>query len=1200
MNRSRLWAVCRLDLAHALRRPLFWIWALIVFFCAFGLSNGGVQIEAGDSSTGGKQAFVTSAFSYALELSLIGALFYTFFVAFAAGMELIRDREQRIEPLLHATPLTAGEYVWGRFLAAALASLGMLAVQVALGAFFKHVITAESDPDLVGAFSPLAVLQPALLFSVPLIVFTAGASFWIGERTRNSILVVLFPLVLLLASIFFFWTWTPAWLDPQVNRALMFVDPTGFRWLQQTWLEVDRGADFYNTALIGFDAPFYASRALMVMLGLVGVRSARRHLERTLRGKRVRERDVSRALAGGSGLGPTPAPQRIPLAELRMRTKRRLAPSSFLELLKIELRFLMGHPGVWLFLPLLVLNATFDAIYAVGAFDTPLLLTPGRTAVGSLNELTFTLCLLLMFFTVESLRRERTTGVGAIAFAAPVSTRVIILAKLVATSMLAIACVLPVLATCVVLIVVEETVTLDLQPYLVVYGLLLLPTALFWNALTAAVYAATRNRFATYAIAIGLMIWAGVEFALGDMSWTWNWSLVGALRWTDMGLFEMDRSALLMNRGMVLGAALFLVALTVRIFPRRGFDSTRVVLRLRPLPLLRTALVLLPWAALPIGLGIALQKEVNAGPGGVRAERWAKDYWRRNVRTWLDAPEPDLVGAEVELDLEPARRWLHSRGTLSLANVHSTPLPSVALTGAPHWEEVTWTLDGEGFEPDNRSGLYVFELPEPLPPGGRCDVGFDFQGVLLDGFSKNGEGSPEFILESGVVLTSFRPTFVPVVGFEESTGVDEDNSYDAREYPGDHYEGETPALFGPNAPHPVRVTVTAPEDYTMNSVGVLMSESVEDGRRTVTWESDEPVRFFNVVGGRWDVRRGERTAVFHHPEHAYNVDEMIAALDGALEHYSEWFHPFPWQELKLSEFPAYAGYAQGFPTNITFSESIGFLTQDNESSHTAFFVTAHEAAHQWWGNLVTPGEGPGGNLLSEGTAHFSTILLLEAVKGEHARQEFCRSIENEYNDERVVDSEREMVHVDGSRDGDQTVTYEKMGWVTWMLMQHMGRDNMLAGLRSFFDRYVTERDHPVLEDFTAHMRPFAPEPDAFDAFIDQWFHRVVLPEYVLEDVRTEPREGGGADVVFTVRNTGDATMPVEVAATRGARFPDAENEGDDEADAEPYEEARASVTLAADESAELRIACDFEPQLLLVDPDVLVLQRGRERALHRF
>ena len=67
MKLSRLWTVCRLDLLHYRRRPLFWFWAVIVFLCAMLLASGGMRISAGDSTTGGLQAHITSAFSVGFE-----------------------------------------------------------------------------------------------------------------------------------------------------------------------------------------------------------------------------------------------------------------------------------------------------------------------------------------------------------------------------------------------------------------------------------------------------------------------------------------------------------------------------------------------------------------------------------------------------------------------------------------------------------------------------------------------------------------------------------------------------------------------------------------------------------------------------------------------------------------------------------------------------------------------------------------------------------------------------------------------------------------------------------------------------------------------------------------------------------------------------------------------------------------------------
>jgi aminopeptidase N len=373
-------------------------------------------------------------------------------------------------------------------------------------------------------------------------------------------------------------------------------------------------------------------------------------------------------------------------------------------------------------------------------------------------------------------------------------------------------------------------------------------------------------------------------------------------------------------------------------------------------------------------------------------------------------------------------------------------------------------------------------------------------------------------------------------------------------------------------------------------VGTRVSDTVKDGLRTSVWESDHPVRFFNVVGGRWKEKRGTGTVIYYHPEHGYNIGEMSAALDASRRWYSEWFHPFPWRELKLSEFPNLAGYAQGFPTNITFSEGIGFLTESDVKTDAVFLVTAHETAHQWWGNLLTPGKGPGGNILSEGTSHFSTLLLLEQVKGVRARMEAAKRIEENYGERRRADAERPLVWIDGTREGDNTVTYDKGGWVFWMLLQHMERDRALAGIRQFMHDWAGKPDHPVLQDFLATMRPFAPDPAAFDAFAKQWFHEVVLPEYELTGARKE-KSGKQWKVTVQVKNAGTGRMPVAVAAVRGERF------GDDGKVKKDYRDSRATVTLGAGESRTITILCPFDPERLVVDPDVQVLQIRRNGAV---
>jgi hypothetical protein len=567
------------------------------------------------------------------------------------------------------------------------------------------------------------------------------------------------------------------------------------------------------------------------------------------------------------------------------------------------------------------------------------------------------------------------------------------------------------------------------------------------------------------------------------------------------------------------------------------------------------------------------------------------DYWKQNLATWKDAPQPEIVDVVLDLKLDPEKSWLKSHGTFRLSNPHEYPLKRFALTGSPSWTEVSWTLDGAEFKPENRTCLYAFSLPAPIAPGGSVVVGFTFESRLPQGINKNGGGMGEFVLPAGVVLTSFSPSFVPIVGYDETVGIEEDkNEYEPRVYPDDFFVGRTEAAFGSGSAFTARVTISGPAAYRYNSVGILEKDEVKDGVRTVVWSTDRKVRFFNVVAGRWAVKQGNGTAIYYHPSHTYNVDDMAAALEGARTYYDRWFQPFPWKELKLSQFPGLATYAQGFPTNITFSEAIGFLTREEKTGNAAFAITAHEAAHQWWGNMVLPGKGPGGNLISEGMSHFSTILLIDQVKGLSPRIEFCKRIEERYGEFRQVDSEKAMVKIDGSKPGDTTVTYDKMGWVMWMLLQQMGRDEILRGLHDFQTAYGENPDHPVLQDLVSFLRPYAKDPDAYDAFVKQWFFEVAVPEYAIEGA-AKKQDGTTWTATATVTNKGTGTMPLIVAATKRARFNDSgtPNEG--------YEDARETITLGKGESKTVTIRSNFEPESIVVDPDAQVLQLKRKNAV---
>jgi len=1152
-----------------------------------------MRIQSGDATVGGTKAYITSEFAVAMQLTVLTTLLSGFFVAVAAGMTIIQDQEWRLGELLHTTSLRPREYTWAKFVAVLGQCALVVAIQLAAMVFFYHVLPNAESQELHGPLHVLNYMRPALLFALPTLVFMAGVSYLIGEWSRRPLLVFVFPVVLFLCEIFFLWEWSPSWLNPRLNDFLGWIDPAGFRWLNETWLKVDRGVQFYNNAAIPPDRPFLLSRLIFVVLGLGAAAVCQLHFAAKLRGTSVRQARRHAAAAQQVDLISSSDVEHAPLASLGMTTTRPGLWAGAWQVARVELAELRSSPGLYLFVPLLLLQTVGTALIEVGFLDTPLLITSGTFAVRAMGSLSACLCLLLLFYTVESLERERSTRLAAIAHATPIRTESLLIGKSIALLAVSLAVVLAVVIAGIITILIQHKVGLEIRPFLLVWGLLLAPTVLLWTTFVMAAHTITQNRYTTYALGLAVLIFTGYRLATGKINWVGNWPLWSAVHWSDISILELDRKALVLSRLFAVTMAVFFLVLTLRTFRRREWDATRVVHRLRPVALLKVSWPLALWGALPLFLGSWLALEVAWGNEGGAAKKKEKDYWRKNLATYRDAKVPDIKHVDLQLDLFPERRRYHAKGIYDLVDNNEQPLREILLSAAPHWEKLTWTMDGKPCSPENRAGLYVFAPPVPWGKDQVVRIGFEHEGSYPAGISKKEARSMEFIVPSAVVLTSFYGSIVPVLGFSDEVGIDDDNRQDSREFRDDFYKGQTDSFVGSRAPFTTRIQITGPADFTINSVGTKSQDTIKDGRRTVVWESDHPVNFFNVIAGRWNVKRGKGTAVYYDTAHPYNVDEMLEALDAARRQFSEWFYPFPWSELKLSEFPNLATYAQGFPTDITFSEGVGFLTQSSPEIHAAFEITAHEAAHQWWGNILVPGRGPGGNILVEGTAHFSTILLVEETKGENARIDFCKRIEASYGKSRQADSERPLVKIDGHRPGDTTATYDKGGWVFWMLLNQMGRERALEGIQSFIKAYHGNPDHPVLQDFLAAMRPFANDPAVFDAFTHQWFFEVVVPEYRLYEP-TKAKSGESWKTAVRIENVGTGLMPVEVAATRGERF------AKDGSPAADYRDSRTTITLGAGESREIVIESPFDPERIVVDPDAKVLQLQRKNAVSKF
>jgi len=1213
---ARILAFLRLDLAGAWKRPMPIFMLAILGFLTIGLLAGGVQISSGSTDVGGDKLAINGAFNLAFFNCIILAIVLPFFAAIACGMPLLTDADRKISRLLLATPLSHGEYALARFLGAA-AVLGA----VLLGWLVLQILVFELWPldptrSIRIAFSLGNYVLPLVLFGLPLLVFTGGISMWTGVRTRQPVLVFALPVVIFLGGAFFLWDFNPEWLPRWADRLMQAVDPAGVRWFQRTFVSEKRSVAFYNAATVAPDVLFLASRLAITALGLLGVWAAGRRLRSEERRDR-RVGDPAELLAASratTAVLPAAVAARGALPPATVSPPGLLATTWMV--LRRETAALLRSPGVWLFGPLIILQTWGSTAFLPGTLDTELLLTGGIAAARMFVVVSVFLALLTLFYTVESLFREQRVGFDGIARATPVPTAGWLAGKALANATMGLVIVGGAALTILGTLLWQRFTTgiavpLDLPAMLLILGPLLVPTLVVWTAFVAFLAALVPNRFAVYGLAILALVLTGMANNFGWLNWLTHWYLGGrALSWSELDRLGAMWPAIVANRLVMLALGATLIALSLAIWPRRTPDLRATFDRFRPAALWRQARVPLLVSLPLLALGIWTGRMVRAGYEGKPARDAAKAYWRRNSLTWENTPSPALDRVDAEVKLFPERRGIEVRGTYVLRNPHRGPMAEIPLSVGDHLTTRDWTVDGHPADAtkrdppppsvENRSGLHVVRPPKPLATGETVTVGFTLEGAFPKGWSRISSGMSEFVLPSGVVLTSFSPSFLPVPGFVDGIGVNDKNRRDAKEYPLDHWKQRVDPGFGPAWSTTVRLAIEGPEGWVINGCGVEESrESLGGGRQRVVWNTEHPVRFFNIVGGPMKAEQGRRATIYYDPRTPHNVPTMVRALDAARDRYSAWFAEYPWTLLRVTEFPGLAGYAQGFPGNISFSEQIGYLAKPVEKEapadggdtlDAAFYIVAHEAGHQWWGNIVTPGKGPGGNIVSEGLAEFSACMLLHHELAPSQARVLRRRWEKQYVEGRQPDNERPINRIDGSRPGDQVVTYQRAGWAFWMLRNLMGEEAMLAGLRGFVEKWrdgvetPDGLDFPLIEDLLESLRPHAPDAAAFDDFVGRWITGRDLPDLEVRDAQVE-KTAEGYRVTGQLANIGTGRAEVRVRV-----------EGKKPDDKEAKRPASdAVVAVAADALGAFDIATDFAPERIVVDPDVDLLFAGRKR-----
>ena len=283
---------------------------------------------------------------------------------------------------------------------------------------------------------------------------------------------------------------------------------------------------------------------------------------------------------------------------------------------------------------------------------------------------------------------------------------------------------------------------------------------------------------------------------------------------------------------------------------------------------------------------------------------------------------------------------------------------------------------------------------------------------------------------------------------------------------------------------------------------------------------DSPILdFFAFQSARYAVKRDKwndvNLEIYYQPGHEYNLDRMMAATKASLDYYSRNFGPYQHKQFRIIEFPRYATFAQSFPNTIPYSESIGFIARLDKDTNIdyPFYVTAHEAAHQWWAHQVIGGDVQGSTLLSETLAQYSALMVMKQKYGEAKMQKFLAYELDRYLIGRGAEQKKELPL--GRVENQDYIHYRKGSLVMYALADYIGEENVNRALHNLVAKYAFKG--PPYPNATALIDELrAVTPPKYQYVIDDWFETITLYDNRAVKAVAKPLQDGRYEVTLDV------------------------------------------------------------------------------------
>jgi len=1084
-----MWKFIRFELNYWLRSPMLWIFLMInTLLVLAATSTDNIQIGSGIGNVHKNAPFVIQNFYGAM--SLFSLLMITAFMNATAN----RDFDHGMYQFIFSSPVKKRNYFFGKFIGACLVAVIPL-FGVSLGSLLSSVLAPAfgwSEASRYGDFIWSGHLLGILTFAIPNVIIIGVLVYSLAIIFRSNIISFIGSmLILVVYSISSGFT-----SDIQKEWLASILDPFGFHPMEimSKYMTVDEK----NLFAVPLEGPLLINRLVwlvVLMLVLFIVYSRFSFNAKKEKSKKISENKTADIQVVANETIFIPAKANV------------FSFGTLLSLTIFETKSIIRNP-------------TFIIIVAIGIINLIASITSFTQHYGSnqypvtydvINAIQGAFYIFLVgfitFYTGVVVWKERDAKLNEIQDASPVKSALLFLSKLLSI----VICTAIILLFTIVIGVIAQTMygftDYKIDVYLKNLMLINLPFFAYMIVISLLFHYLINNRYIAYFafvvfFILNNFIWSALEINTFMLQFGKSESVI----YSDMnGFGPFVSSKIWFTAYWVLFC--FILCFIIDAFFIRG-KELQFMSRIRnagkrlaenKIGLVFTIIIFAACAGFVYYNTLVLNTFESS-----EEEENIQVAYEKTYKKYENLIQPRFCNFDYNIDINPEKRNLKADIVAWAKNISNQPIGELHFTMPSTSDSVSLEIPNTKVKlRDNRLFYRIYTLNQPLQPNDSVKITIHYSNKTR-GF----ENSVSFksLTENGTFFNNLDIT--PTIGYNNNYEISDKNRRSKLKLPkrermpkldDSNLKARSNTYIGNDSDWVnVNTVISTSAEQTAVAPGSLVKSWKANGKNYFHYKLDhKSLNFYSFVSARYEIARekwnGIDLEVYYDKQHAYNVPNMMKSMRKSLEYYTANFGPYFHKQCRIIEFPRYSSFAQAFPGTMPYSESIGFIIDlrdvTKDDIDMVYYVVAHEMAHQYWAHQVCGANMQGSEMMSEGFAQYSALMVMEKEYGEDKMNEFLKYEMDDYLSGRSSESEAERPLM--KTENQQYIHYNKASVVMYYLKEMVGENKVNQALKNLVDTYGYKNPpYPTSNAAVAEFRKVT--PDSLQYLINDMFETITV------------------------------------------------------------------------------------------------------------